>query len=77
MSPKLVQGTTYRLTLKVTGTSPVHLEGALDTATGTRIASIVFDDNDAKRIQIAGSVGFGSGAAKDCRFDDFKRVTLP
>lgn len=77
MSPNMVVGTAYRITLKVTGTSPVHLEGTLETTTGTRLASIVFDDNDAKRIQGAGSTGFGSGAAKDCRFDDFKRVNLP
>ena len=76
-SPAMVVGTAYRITLKVTGTSPVHLEGTLDTTTGTRLASIVFDDNDTKRIQTPGSVGFGSGDAKDARFDDFKRVDLP
>ena len=70
-------GQSYRLSLQVTGTNPVHLVGSLSKLDGTVVAAITTNDATGKRITRAGSVGFGSSAAIGGRWDDFRRVTLP
>lgn len=77
ISPPLVVGQSYRLSLQVTGTNPVHLVGSLSLLDGTVVATITANDASDKRITTAGSVGFGSSASVNGRWDDFKRVTLP
>jgi hypothetical protein len=77
ISPPLVVGQSYRLALEVTGTNPVHLVGSLSQLDGTVVATITANDASAKRIATAGSVGFGSSASVNGRWDDYKRITLP
>jgi hypothetical protein len=76
ISPPLVVGETYRISLQVTGTNPVHLVGSLSKPDGTVLASVSANDASPKRIMTAGSVGFGSSASLNGRWDDFHRVTL-
>lgn len=76
ISPGLTVGRSYRLSLQVTGTNPVHLVGSIAALDGTVLATITANDGSNKRISSAGSVGFGSSAALNGRWDDFKRVTL-
>jgi hypothetical protein len=77
ISPPLIVGATYVISLQVTGTNPVHLVGSLTKPDGTVLASIAANDASPKRIMTAGSVGFGSSASLNGRWDDFRRVTLP
>ena len=77
ISPALVPGMSYRLSLQVTGANPVHLVGSISKLDGTVIAAITASDSNAKQITVAGVVGFGSSVAGGGRFDDFRRVTLP
>jgi hypothetical protein len=77
ISPPLVVGQSYRLSLQVTGTSPVHLVGSISQLDGTVLATITANDASAKRISAAGSVGFGSSVSVNGRWDDYKRITLP
>jgi hypothetical protein len=77
ISPPLVPGESYRLSLQVTGTNPVQLTGSIAHLDGTVIATITANDGSAKRITTPGSVGFGSSASIPGRWDDFKRITLP
>jgi hypothetical protein len=77
ISPPLVVGQSYRLSLEVTGTNPVHLVGSLSQLDGTVVATITANDASAKRLPTPGSVGFGSSASVNGRWDDFKRITLP
>lgn len=77
ISPPLVVGESYRLSLQVTGTNPVHLVGSISHLDGTVLATITANDASPKRIATAGSVGFGSSVALNGRWDDFKRITLP
>ncbi|MDB4937186.1 MAG: hypothetical protein JWP87_4158 [Labilithrix sp.] len=76
IAPPLVVGESYRISLQVTGTSPVSLQGALTKLDGTVVAAISASDGSAKRIVTTGSVGFGSSGALNGRWDDFMRVTL-
>jgi hypothetical protein len=76
ISPPLVVGQSYRLSLQVTGESPVHLVGTLSQLDGTVLATITANDASGKRIATPGSVGFGSSASIGGRWDDFKRITL-
>lgn len=76
IAPGLTVGQSYRLSLQVTGTTPVHLVGSIAALDGTVLATITANDGSGKRISAAGSVGFGSSAALNGRWDDFKRVTL-
>jgi hypothetical protein len=62
--------------LEVTGTNPVHLVGSLSQLDGTVVATITANDASTKRLATAGSVGFGSSASVNGRWDDFKRITL-
>lgn len=77
ISPPLVVGQSYRLSLQVTGTNPVHLVGSLAKLDGTVLATITANDASGKRLATAGSVGFGSSVSVPGRWDDFKRITLP
>jgi hypothetical protein len=77
ISPPLVVGQSYRLSLQVTGTNPVHLVGTLSQLDGTVLATITANDASIKRIATPGSVGFGSSVSVGGRWDDFKRITLP
>lgn len=77
ISPPLVVGQSYRLSWQVTGTSPVHLVGSISQLDGTVLATITANDASLKRIQTAGSVGFGSSVSVNGRWDDYKRITLP
>ncbi len=77
ISPPLVVGDSYRLSLQVTGTNPVQLIGSISHLDGTLIATITANDGSAKRLTTPGSVGFGSSASVPGRWDDFKRITLP
>lgn len=76
ISPALTVGQSYRLSLQVTGANPVHLVGSIAALDGTVLATITADDGSGRRISSAGSVGFGSSAALNGRWDDFKRVNL-
>ncbi|MDB5213307.1 MAG: hypothetical protein JWO86_1234 [Myxococcaceae bacterium] len=76
ISPPLVAGESYRLSLQVTGTNPVHLVGSLSKLDGTVLATITANDASAKKIATAGSVGFGSSVSVPGRWDDYKRITL-
>jgi len=77
ISPPLLVGQSYRLSLQVTGTDPVQLVGSIAHLDGTVIATITANDGSTKRLTTPGSVGFGSSASVGGRWDDFKRVTLP
>lgn len=77
ISPPLTIGEHYRLSLQVTGTSPVQLVGSIAKLDGTVLASIRANDGSAKKITASGSVGFGSSSAMNGRFDDFRRSAVP
>lgn len=74
ISPPLPTGSKYSLTLRVTGTSPVKVEGIVKNASGVVVASLSAMDGSAKRIAVPGGVGFGSGDADGALFDNFRRA---
>ena len=76
ITPALEPGAQYRLSLQVTGDSPVHLVASIAKLDGTVLAAITTNDGSGKRFTSAGSVGFGSSVAKNGTWDDFRRVTL-
>jgi hypothetical protein len=76
IAPALVEGQTYHFVFRVTGTNPVHLQGALSQG-ATTLKTLAFDDTAAGRIMVKGVTGFGSGKGDGSRFDNFKRVDLP
>ncbi|CAN5884536.1 hypothetical protein BH11MYX4_BH11MYX4_03200 [soil metagenome] len=76
ITPALVPGAQYRLSLQVTGDSPVHLVASIAKLDGTVLAAITANDGSGKRFTNAGSVGFGSSVARNGTWDDFRRVTL-
>ncbi len=77
ISPELVQGKTYRMIFRVTGTDPVKLEATvIDVASGAPAATLSTSDASPKRITAPGRAGFGSGRADEMRFDNFVRVDL-
>lgn len=71
----LLVDTAYRLTLRVMGTDPVVVEGALSSADGTLIRSVKGTDRGSYRIVSAGRVGLGWGLG-DTKWDDFKLTNL-
>lgn len=77
ITPPLVAGAQYRLSLQVTGDTPVHLVGSIAKADGTVLATITANDGSAQRFVTAGSVGFGSSVAMNGRWDDFRVILLP
>lgn len=74
ISPKLALGTAVHMWFRVTGTSPVVLEGTLTTPEGASIAVISTQDSSSQAIDTAGGVGFGSGDAIGARYDNFGRA---
>jgi hypothetical protein len=70
-------GSTVHLDFRVSGTNPVQLVGTAAMADGTVLGSTSASDSSAQRIQAAGSVGFGSGFAKNAQYRTFKRITDP
>jgi len=73
ISPAMVVGETYVLSLTVTGTTPVSIRGSIATLAGVGLAEIAQTDASPVRIQTPGSVAFGSSKARRARFDDFRR----
>ena len=77
ITPPLVAGAQYRLSLQVTGDTPVHLVGSIAKTDGTVLATITANDGSAQRFVTAGSVGFGSSVAMNGRWDDVRVRLLP
>jgi hypothetical protein len=71
LNPPLAGGQTIHMTLRVTGTSPVHIVATISDASGKLLGGASVDDNTPNPIGAAGQVGFGSGGGGS-RFDDFK-----
>lgn len=76
LDPELEEGATYHFTLRVKGTDPVELEGAITKSDGTPVKTVRGTDASANRLKTAGQIGFGSGRAVDGRWDNFKRIDL-
>jgi hypothetical protein len=76
ISPPLVPGQLYRLSLQATGDNPVRLVGSVAKTDGTVLATITANDASSSRIAAAGAVGFGSSVSQNGTWDDFRRVTL-
>jgi hypothetical protein len=75
VSQGFVPGVSYRLQLRVKGTTPVLLEGHVSRLTGGKWvlqASLSYEDTDPTRFQAAGYVGFSEATAGGTTFDDFR-----
>lgn len=71
---------TYRMTLRVRGTSPVMLDAMLDrresNGTWTNVQTISAEDDRNDRIQTPGSVGMTADVHSSFRYDNFTRTKL-
>ena len=76
ISPPFTAPFVYSLSLKVTGTNPVHIVAQVKDANGNVKVNLDVNDASAGRITTPGGVGFGSGDADGALFDNFKRTTL-
>ncbi len=68
-------GVAYRIALRVRGSDPVELEGAVLDADGKVLATTSTRDASMHRIVSPGRVGFGGGMVGNT-WDDFRRVDL-
>jgi hypothetical protein len=70
----LVQGTTYRLRLRVVGTDPVVVDGFIEEQVGIQwetIASGHAEDSAFERITTAGTFGFSADVEGMLRYDNY------
>lgn len=69
---------TYRLLLRVTGTSPVAVYTRLDVRSfgggWSKRGETGYVDNDSERIQTAGAAGFSGDLEAHFTYDNFSRV---
>jgi hypothetical protein len=82
VSPSFNTTDTFRLGLRVTGTSPVALTGLVERQVGNQFALIgqgAIVDNDPAKIVTPGTVGFSAGTPEVTdlyRYDNFTRTPL-
>ena len=80
LSTPLAAGQRFRLRLRVTGSSPVKLEGFVERVLAggavTVIGQQTFIDSDTMRLDGAGSVGFSADTGTSYFYDDFTRTPL-
>lgn len=79
--PRVDRNHVYRVTLRVTGTSPVSIYAEVaqrdpEGTVWTRIAEAQVDDTAGDRVQGAGTVGLASDTVAVCEIDGFLRTNL-
>jgi hypothetical protein len=75
IDPPLVVGQVYRFTFRVTGTSPVTLEGTI-VKDGVTYAHNLYVDTRPEAIAVAGSVGITGNSETGSTYDNFRRHPL-
>lgn len=80
LSAPLVAGERFRLRLRVTGASPVKVEGFVERVLagggGVVLGQATFLDADPMRLDAPGSVGFSADTGTGYFYDDFTRTAL-
>jgi hypothetical protein len=79
LSPALDTTSSFRMTLRATGTNPVALSATIERLEGTSwvtIGATSVNDTAAERIQTAGTVGFAGDEVAAYVYDEFRRTAL-